>query len=375
MRDRLRSNPPPKLVPECLDRNIPSGIRGLFLVLFMAVIVGSGTSVRLTSASPHSCAPHLETIQDGFRYGLPPHIEKDGLVFASIEIPIRRQDIRDRILHEINYLLLDRRSRVLFWLSRADSLGHVITPILTSYKLPTEFIYLAAIESSFNGRALSSAGAFGYWQFIKSTAQQGPVGCNEYDWKMHITNWKDERADLVRSTHSAARYLAWMNRVKKVSLEETGDKDGFNDWLLSAAAYNAGPTKVIQRLGSFGASSYWDVPLPRETEQYVPRWIALGIISKNREYYGVHLPPNRTFSFDTLNKVVLVKDLPLAAMAKLLGTSPRVVWELNSSVPSEKCIFPARSGRQTISHTIYVPKDAGKKFLAQLAAQGYTRKK
>lgn len=309
------------------------------------------------------------------RYGFPPVTETNGLIFAGVRVPIQRADVRARLLREINYLLLDRRSRVLLWLTRADSLRPIILPILQKYKIPSEFIYLAAIESSYNGRALSSAGAFGYWQFIKSTAAQGPSGCDEYDWKMHITTWKDERGDLIKSTHSAARYLAWMNRVKKVALDDKGPTEGFNDWLMSAAAYNAGPSRVVQRINAFGASSYWDIPLPKETEQYVPRWMALTLISRNREFYGVQVPSRGQFNFDTVNKVILKKDLSFTAMARMLGISPRLVWELNSRIPAEKAVFPARTGKMAVSHTIHVPKGASKKFLAQLAAQGYVKKK
>jgi len=319
-------------------------------------------------------APHLQTLQNGIRYGLPPHIQRDGLKFASVDVPISRKDVRERILKEINYLLLDRRSRVLLWLTRADSFRPLVAPIFKQYDLPSEFLYLAAIESSYDGRALSSAGAYGYWQFIKSTAQCGPAGCDKYDWKMNITNWKDDRADLVSSTHSAARYLAWMNRVKKISLDGKPEREGFNDWLLAAAAYNAGPARVIQRLNGFSADSYWDVPLPAETERYVPRLIALGIISKNREFYGVQVQPQAALAFDTVEKIRLSKDLTLAAMAKLLGTTPRAVWALNAQIPPDKGVFPARSGRTAITHTLHVPKGSGKKFLAQLAAHGYTKK-
>ncbi|MGC8907295.1 MAG: lytic transglycosylase domain-containing protein [Desulfomonilaceae bacterium] len=319
--------------------------------------------------------PHLETLPDGFLYGLPPAVEKKTLVFAGQDVPLARQDVRDRILREINYLLLDRRSRVLLWLKRADELRPTIAPILKKYDLPPEFIYLAAIESNYNGRALSSAGAFGYWQFIKSTAQKGPSGADQYDWKMRITHWKDERADLVQSTHSAARYLAWMNRIKKITLENGAEKQGFGDWFLTAAAYNAGPTRVLQRMNAFGTTSYWDTPLPKETEQYVPRWIAIGLIGHHREFYGVPPAQNRPVSFDTLNKVVLVKDLPMAVMAKMLKVSPRTIWELNSSIPADKAVFPARHGSSRVAHTIHVPKGSAKQFLAQLAAQGYTKKK
>lgn len=318
-------------------------------------------------------APHFNGITDGFRYGLPPNIEKSGLHFCGQTIPISRRDVRRRIVNEINYLLMDRRSLVLTWLGRADMLKPVIVPVLRKYSVPPEFLYLSAIESSYDGRALSSAGAFGYWQFIRATALCGPNGCDEYDWKMHITKWKDERGDLVRSTHSAARYLAWMNRVKKINLRDK-TSDGFHDWLLAAAAYNAGPTRVLERLNLFGASSYWDVPLPAETERYVPRLIALSIISNDREFYGVNVPPRRTVAFDTIQKVRLAKDLSLAAMARLLGTTPRAVWRLNSQIVADNAVFPAKSGKKVIDHTIHVPKGAANKFMAQLKAHGYTKK-
>jgi membrane-bound lytic murein transglycosylase D len=301
-------------------------------------------------------------------------VEKAGLVFAGTPVPIARRDVRERIIKEINYLLLDRRSRVLLWLARADSLKPVILPILAKYDVPPEFLFLAAIESSYDSRALSSAGAYGYWQFIKATAQCGPQGCNQYDWKMNITKWKDERADLVNSTHSAAKYLAWMNKVKKVSLTGKSDREGFNDWLLAAAAYNAGPSKVSQRLSQFGTASYWDVPLPIETEKYVPRWIALSLIGKNRDFYRVQIHHQRSVSFETVSKVRLQKDLSFVAMARLLNATPRDVWAINTQIPPEKGLFPAKSGKTPIEHTIHVPKGTRQKFLAQLAAHGFTKK-
>jgi membrane-bound lytic murein transglycosylase D len=344
------------------------------LIGFATLALACCAPVSFASASSTCAAPHLNTLPHGFRYGLPPHVQNDGLRFASTDVPISRADVRERILKEINLLLLDRRSRVSLWLTRADALRPIIGPILKMYDMPPEFIYLAAIESSYDSRALSSAGAYGFWQFIKSTASCGPKGCDQYDWRMNITGWKDDRADLVCSTHAAARYLAWMNRVKKISLDGKPERDGFNDWFLTAAAYNAGPARVIQRLNSFGTESYWDVPLPTETEKYVPRWIAIGIISKNREFYGIQAQSLGTVAFDTVEKIRLSKDLTFAAMARLLDTTPRVVWALNSQIPAEKSVFPARSNRAPISHTIRVPKGSAKKFLAQLAAHGYTKK-
>jgi len=339
----------------------------------MVILCGlSATEVCSTSIAPQ---PHLATITDGFRYGFPPHIEKRGLTFADQTVPLHRKDVRDRLLKEINYLLQDRRSQVLLWMNRADGLRHVTAPILKHHGLPEEFIYLAAIESSYNGRALSSAGAYGYWQFIKATALKGPGNSDKYDWRMNITKWKDDRADLIHSTHSAAKYLAWMNRVKKVALNGHPEKEGFGDWFLTAAAYNAGPSRVVERLNSFHATSYWDILLPVETERYVPRWIALSLISSHRNFYGVQIARPAHTTFDTLEKVRLTKDLPFATMARLLDSTPREVWSLNTQIPPEKGVFPARAAGKQIEHRINVPRGTRDKFLAQLASQGYTKKK
>jgi membrane-bound lytic murein transglycosylase D len=345
---------------------------GLWALLVSAAISPAiaGVGLASTPCSP----PHLEHSRDGVRLGFPPGVENNGLTFARTNVPVDRKDVRERILKEINYLLMDRRSRVAAWLARADSLKSVVLPILRKYDVPGEFLYLAAIESSYDSRALSSAGAYGYWQFIKATALCGPPGCAEYDWKMNITNWKDERADLVHSTHAAAKYLAWMNRVKKVNVNGGKEREGLNDWLLAAASYNAGPARVLQRLSQFGSDSYWDVPLPVETERYVPRWIALALISRHREFYGLQVTPVQPVVFERVENIRLQKDLSLQNLAKLLDTTPRLVWSLNSQIPPDKGIFPARSGRRPIDHTINVPKGTRQKFLSQLAAHGYTKK-
>ncbi len=348
-------------------------MKEFFAVIVVASIIACSpfqaqALIDKAEASQQPAYPH------SIRYTFPPSVQKAGLVFAGQSVPLERHDVKNRILKEINYLLMDRRSKVIAWIARADSLRPIISPILKSYDVPQEFIYLAAIESSYNGRALSSAGAYGFWQFMKATAMSGPAGCDQYNWKRVINHWKDERADLVKSTHSAARYLAWMNRVKKVSIGANSERNGFGDWFLSAAAYNAGPGRVTQRLNGFGVNHYWEAPLPIETEKYVPRWIALGIISQNRTFYGLKAPVQPSANFETVEKIRLTKDLSFADMAKMINATPRQIWKLNSQIPVEKSIFPARSGGTTLQHTINLPKGSKGKFMVQLAANGYTKK-
>ncbi|MEW6350820.1 MAG: lytic transglycosylase domain-containing protein [Thermodesulfobacteriota bacterium] len=345
----------------------------IFVTMVAITLLGLCSVAGSGWASAAGMPAHFGTLRDGFRYGFPPDVEKQGLVFAGQKVLLQREDIRRRILSELNYLLLDRRSRVILWLERADTLRPIIGPILRQYKVPGEIIYLAAIESSYNPRALSSAKAYGLWQFMPGTARDGRNAGAQYDWTMKVTQWADERADLVKSTQAAAKYLGWLNEVKKVTLSDGKEQAGFGDWFLSVAAYNAGPQRVMQRLAEFGEKSYWDVPLPLETERYVPRWIAIGLIARYRKHYGVEIAKQPALTFDTIDDLQLKKDLSIATVAKLLKTTPREIWMLNSELKPDKAIFPAKSGRTMLKHTIKIPKGTKTDLLSKLAAEGYVK--
>lgn len=343
-------------------------------VALLAVFVGLLSPCWGNTMAP---APHLVTLKDGCRYGFPPHVEKRGLSFGEQRIPLEREDVRERILKEINYLLLDKRSLLLLWLTRSDALRPLVMRILrtySSYGFPEEFLYLAGIESSYDSRARSSAGAYGYWQFIKPTAVSASGAPAELNWVMTVNHWKDERGDLVKSTHAAARYLIWLNRERRISLEGQPEQKGFNDWLLSAAAYNAGPGRIVERLNAYRATSYWDVALPPETEAYVPRLIALCLISSHRKFYGVDVERVTPLAFETVEKIRLKKDLSFASLAQLLGTTPRQIGWLNSQISPEKGVFPAQQERKPIEHTIHIPQGTKSRLLAGLRANGYTAK-
>ncbi|MGQ9864082.1 MAG: transglycosylase SLT domain-containing protein [Bacteroidia bacterium] len=141
-----------------------------------------------------------------------------------------------------------------------------IEPILRSYGLPAELKYLPLIESALYPEALSPAGAAGIWQFMPSTARL---------YGLRVDGLVDERYDLIRSTHAAARYLKNMYAI-------------FGDWLLVIASYNSGMGNVaraIKRAG--GKTSYWEVApfLPLETRGYVPAFIA---VCYAMNYYKEH---------------------------------------------------------------------------------------
>jgi len=119
-----------------------------------------------------------------------------------------------------------------------------------SEKVPPELVWVAGVESSFEPRARSPAGAAGMFQLMPATARTE-----------HLSLWPfDERYQPEKSAHAAARYLRELHRH-------------YGDWPLALAAYNVGEGRVDKLLKehkarSFDAIAKW---LPAETQMYVPK--------------------------------------------------------------------------------------------------------
>ncbi|HGY9625162.1 transglycosylase SLT domain-containing protein [Pseudomonas sp. NY15356] len=151
---------------------------------------------------------------------------------------------------------------------------HYIVERLEERDMPLELALLPAIESAYNPMAYSRAHAVGLWQFIPSTGRH---------FKLRQTNFYDGRRDITASTNAALDYLGRLH-------------DMFNgDWLLALAAYNAGEgtvSRAIERNERLGLpTDYWNLPLPQETRDYVPKLLALSQVVLTPDAYGVNLSP------------------------------------------------------------------------------------
>lgn len=136
--------------------------------------------------------------------------------------------------------------------------------------LPEQLKYLPIIESSLNPKAVSRVGAVGLWQFMPATARE--LG-------LKIGRYVDERVDPYKATDAAMRYLS-------------REYDRFGDWALVLAAYNSGSGRVGRAIKRARSKDYWRLQryLPRETRNYVPRFIAATYLV---EFYDQHeLRPN-----------------------------------------------------------------------------------
>ena len=130
----------------------------------------------------------------------------------------------------------------------------MIESVLNRYHLPPSLKYLAVIESDLKSTALSSAGAVGPWQFMSGTAK---------DLGLIVTATRDDRMDLYKSTHAAAKFLSRL-------YEQLGD------WLLVVAAYNGGPARVEKIIATKQSRDFWMIQqhLPAESRNHVKKFIA-----------------------------------------------------------------------------------------------------
>lgn len=125
-----------------------------------------------------------------------------------------------------------------------------LAPVFREEGLPPELAWIAEVESAFQPRARSPAGAVGLFQLMPATAKH-------YGLRVSLP---DQRKIPERNARAAARYLR--------------DLYGrFRSWPLALAAYNAGPTRVARLLSDRKTKRYEGIrsALPVETQMYVPR--------------------------------------------------------------------------------------------------------
>lgn len=188
-------------------------------------------------------------------------------------------------------------------------LFHVVEEI-DRRNMPMEFALLPVIESAYDPFAYSHGRAAGLWQIIPGTGRY--LGLKQ-DW------WYDGRRDLRASTDAALNYLAQLNKAF----------DG--DWLKALAAYNAGQRRVQraeQRNRKAGRSEdFWELKLPTETSNYVPRLLALTDIVATPQDYGITLTPIANTAY--FNVVNTGSQIDLAQAAQLGGLNIETMYKLN----------------------------------------------
>jgi membrane-bound lytic murein transglycosylase D len=122
--------------------------------------------------------------------------------------------------------------------------------IFAAERVPVELVWLAEVESGFDARAQSPAGAVGLFQLMPATAKS-----------FGLSLWPfDQRKQVEPAAQAAAKYLHRLHQI-------------FGDWRLMLAAYNCGEGTVQRALQRYKTKNYATIAphLPAETQMYVPK--------------------------------------------------------------------------------------------------------
>jgi peptidoglycan lytic transglycosylase D len=193
---------------------------------------------------------------------------KDAL--SRLQLPDFKVPITKSALRYVRFLTRTERGRDLFesWLKRSGRYAETIQEMLREWRLPEDLIWVAMIESGFDPRAVSPAGAVGLWQFMKST---GDV------YGLEVSRWVDLRKNPEMASRAAAHHLRDLYQR-------------FDSWDLAFAAYNMGYEQLLERIDRYGTSDFSELArqraIPDETASYVPKIVAAALVANNLELYG-----------------------------------------------------------------------------------------
>jgi membrane-bound lytic murein transglycosylase D len=217
---------------------------------------------------------------------------------------------------------------------------HYVVERLEERNMPLELALLPVIESAYNPFAYSHSHAVGLWQFIPSTGKH---------FNLRQTSWYDGRRDITASTNAALDYLSRLHEMF----------DG--DWLLALAAYNAGEGRVrraIKRNRKLGLpTDYWSLSLPKETQNHVPKFLALSQLVMTPDAYGINLNPIANKPY--FEQVAVNRRMDLSHVAAMADIDEDELYLLN----------PAFKKRITLDgpQHLLVPTDKAELLVASLA--------
>jgi membrane-bound lytic murein transglycosylase D len=253
----------------------------------------------------------------------------DDQVLAAPAVDEIEPQFNAEVYRYIEFFTGAGRSTFERWLKRSGRYMELFRSVLRNEGMPPDLVHLVFVESGFNIHARSVSAAVGPWQFLRSTGRL---------FGLTVNQWVDERKDPEKSTVAAARYLRHLYGI-------------FNDWPLALASYNAGEGTVLRAIKRQGTTNYWDLKLPRQTEEYVPQFMAVLAISRDPKRYGFDdVPLDEPMEFD---EVALKGAVDLRAVAKLADCTAEEIKYLNPAV-----LRGAAQGRDGIT-TIRVPEGKG----------------
>lgn len=253
----------------------------------------------------------------------------DYIVFAGDTIRFDNGDFRERMDRElVTFCYMHTNSTLM--IKRANRYFPQIEPLLRVSGVPDDLKYLMAIESNVDPKAVSSAGAAGLWQFMKTTASE---------YGLEVNDNVDERYHIEKETAAACKYL-------KTAYAK------YHDWMTVAASYNAGQGGISKRLSDQHQDSAMELWMVEETTRYMYRILACKMMFENPSAFGFDvterypvIPPKKVIEVSGANidLVTLAEENGVTyAELKRANLWLRGSELINKSGKTYKVIIPGR---------------------------------
>ena len=251
--------------------------------------------------------------------------DPEGATLASLTLPDIHAPVTRRTMRFVKFLARTDAGRKVFLarFRRAGKYRDTIEASLREAGLPEDLVWLAAVESGFDPRAVSRAGAAGLFQFMPETGQL---------YGLDQSPWVDERRSVARATAAAVTHLRDLY-------------ERFHRWDLALAAYNAGYDRVVGAMDKLarerGPMRLDDKPiefadlaaahaLPEETTSYVPQILAFALVAQNLAHFGLD-DAELAGSLDP-GEIAVPEGTRLRTIARAAGISTAQLREYNPQI-------------------------------------------
>ncbi|MEQ1877680.1 MAG: LysM peptidoglycan-binding domain-containing protein [Bdellovibrionia bacterium] len=300
------------------------------------------TADRTGSATDESVKPAPDAERSGRLLPVEKSSAPNVLDLDLSDVP---EEYRHTVLKWIEYYQGRGRPHMDRYLSRSTRFIPLFQTILKKHDMPEDLVYLALIESGFSLRAKSHASAVGPWQFIKGTGKR---------YGLQINRWLDERQDPVKSTEAAALYLKGLYNL-------------FGSWYLAIASYNVGEMRIQRSVMKYYTRSFWELAhrrvLPAETIDYIPKFIAAGVIARHPQKYGfTNIEFEKPMEFE---EYVAPQTVDLKVLAKEIGIDYEELADMNAMYKTRYAIV------QSGSALVRIPVGSKEK-VAEVIAKAYS---
>jgi membrane-bound lytic murein transglycosylase D len=234
--------------------------------------------IRNNLATPENLSPYAQQIRDA--------IMANGVSLTDAALA----ELRDNV-----HTQLGIKERFRDGVVRSGRYVESFQQIFEKQGIPTEIALLPFVESSFENRAFSSAGAAGIWQFTRGTGRL----------YMNVNKRVDERLDPAKATRAAARLLI-------------DNYNALGNWPLAITAYNHGRAGMVRAQNEIGSditkviSDYRGPSFGYASMNFYSEFLAAVEVYNNYEQYFGQL----TLDTPSMRRSVAAAPVRVASAAK-----------------------------------------------------------